>query len=53
MSIPNYHAMPKPKNNVWDWANRSAKIDGQRRKKNTRPGLFEKRDGAKAELIEK
>jgi len=35
------------------WVDRSAKIARQRRKKTTRPGLFEKRDGAKAELIKK
>jgi hypothetical protein len=35
------------------WANRSAKIDWPRRKKTTRAPLFEKRDGAKGELIQK
>jgi len=35
------------------WADRSAKINWQRRKKTTRPRLFEKRDGAKHELIQK
>ena len=35
------------------WVNRSAKFNRQRRKKTTRLGLFEKRDGAKADLIKK
>jgi hypothetical protein len=35
------------------WADRSAKLNRQRRKKATRPGLFEKRDYIKGELIQK
>jgi hypothetical protein len=35
------------------WVNRGVKIDRPRRKKTTRAPLFEKRDGAKGELIQK
>jgi hypothetical protein len=35
------------------WVNRSAKIDQRRRKKSTRPGLFEKRDVVKGQLVQK
>lgn len=35
------------------WANRGAKIDRPRRKKNTRGPLFGRRDGAKDELVQK
>jgi len=35
------------------WVDRSAKMNPKRAKKSTRPGLFEKRDGAKYELIPK
>jgi hypothetical protein len=35
------------------WADRSAKIDRQRRKKNTRGPLFSRRDGVKDELVQK
>jgi hypothetical protein len=35
------------------WVNRGARIEGPRRNKKTRPGLFEKRDGVMADLIRK
>jgi hypothetical protein len=35
------------------WANRGARIDGQWRKKKTRPGLLEKLDDVMAELVRK